>query len=136
MFTKCNISVQQIHLKQRNRVCVASWPLKLPPVSVQMAKHLVVICSTRSLCNEAWVPKCLLLINSNMRPGKSVSDWWGTDYVNKIYDLVPVSNPNTNYCFVMNSVWIAYLSITEDFSCFFLQVSVWQSPSYLWSLWL
>ena len=36
----------------------------------------------------------------------------------------------------MNSVWIAYLSITEDFSCFFLQVSVWQSPSYLWSLWL
>ena len=33
----------------------------------------------------------------------------------------------------MNSVWIAYLSIIEDFSCFFLQVSVWQSPSYLWS---
>lgn len=98
--------------------------------------HLVVMCGTRSLCNVAWVPKCLLLSNSNMRPGKSISDWWGTDYVNKIYDLVPVSNPNTNYCFVMNSVWIAYLSITEDFSCFFLQVSVWRSPSYLWSLWL
>lgn len=64
------------------------------------------------------VPKCLLLINSNMGPGKSVSDWWGTDYVNKIYDLVPVSNPNTNYCFVMNSV-AGFIIITEDFSAFF-----------------
>lgn len=65
----------------------------------------------------------------------STSDWWGTNYLNKIYNLVPVSNPNTNYCFVMNSVWFACPSITEDFSCFSLQVWVWQSLSYLWSLW-
>lgn len=34
----------------------------------------------------------------------------------------------------MNSVWFACPSVTEDFSCFFLQVSVWQSLSYSRSL--
>lgn len=78
-------------------------------------------------------------INSNTRiwdleKKLSTFDWWSTGYLNKIYNLVPVSNPNTNYCFVMNSVWFACPSVIEDFSCFFPQVWVWYSPSYSWSL--
>lgn len=82
-------------------------------------------------------PRRLLVAPGNRRRGlgsKSATSDEVRITQNKMYDLAPISNPNTNYCFVKNSEWFAFLSAAEGFSCFSLQVSLWQGPSCSWSL--